>query len=185
MRTRVSGRARSMKQALVPAVAMASMAGTSTHDSHSLPGAATKGTPMCKTDSCRGLLSRRGAGAVLALALLMVLGGALLWAPSAEAQSTQTSGSILLGPDCCQISHSPAQGGDSVGHPNDTVHIAVRIQSTSQIGGVFVDSTVVGTTTIILGCSSSTTTLSCTGAENSVLTFDSCAAEAGVASCAV
>src|SRR5207249_2854238 len=184
MRTRVSGRARSMKQALVPAVAMASMAGTSTHDSHSLPGAATKGTPMCKTDSCRGLLSRRGAGAVLALALLVVLGGALLWAPSAEAQ-TQTSGAILLGPDCCQISHSPSQVGDSVGHPNDTVHIAVRIQSTSQIGGVFVNSTVVGTSTIILGCSSSGTTVSCTGAENSVLTFDSCAPEAGVASCAV
>ncbi|PYO52073.1 MAG: hypothetical protein DMD83_26370, partial [Candidatus Rokuibacteriota bacterium] len=113
----------------------------------------------------------------------MVLGGALLWAPSAEAQ-TQTSGAILLGPDCCQISHSPSQVGDSVGHPNDTVHIAVRIQSTSQIGGVFVNSTVVGTSTIILGCSSSGTTVSCTGAENAVLTFDSCAVESGVTACA-
>ena len=135
------------------------------------------------TDSCRTVLSRRSGGAVLALALLVVLAGALLWAPSAEAQ-TQTSGSILLGPDCCQISHSPSQVGDNVGHPNETVHIGVSVQSTSQIGGVFVNATVVGTTTVILGCSSSASTTTC-ATENGALTFDSCAAEAGVASCAV
>ena len=121
------------------------------------------------TDSCRTVLSRRSGGAVLALALLVVLAGALLWAPSAEAQ-TQTSGSILLGPDCCQISHSPPQVGDNVGHPNETVHITVSVQSTSQIGGVFVNATVVGTTTIILGCSSSGSTTTCGGTENAALT---------------
>jgi cysteine-rich repeat protein len=120
---------------------------------------------------------------VLALALFVVLGAALLWAPSAEAQ-TQTSGSILLGPDCCQISHSPAQGGDNVGHPNDTVHIAVRIQSTSQIGGVFADATVVGTTKVILGCAGGGTTETCSGTELGALTFDSCAVESGVTACA-
>src|SRR6266496_2276849 len=127
-----------------------------------------KGDRMGITDSCRIPLSRRGGGAVLALALLVVLAGALLWAPGAEAQ-TQTSGSILLGPDCCQISHSPSQVGDNVGHPSETIHIAVNIQSTSQIGGVFVNATVVGTTTIILGCSSSGSTTSCGGTENSAL----------------
>ena len=138
---------------------------------------------MCSTRACRLALSRSGGGAMLAMVLLVVLAGALLWAPSAEAQ-TQTSGSILLGPDCCQISHSPSQVGDNVGHPNETVHIGVSVQSTSQIGGVFVNATVVGTTTVILGCSSSASTTTC-ATENGALTFDSCAAEAGVASCAV
>ncbi len=136
---------------------------------------------MDSSDSCRRPFSRNRGRVVLAV--LLVLGAALLWAPSAEAQ-TQTSGSILLGPDCCQISHSPPQGGDNVGHPNETVHIEVAIQSTSQIGGVFVDANVVGTTTIILGCSSAASTTTC-ATENGALTFDSCAAEAGVASCAV
>src|SRR5205823_7536826 len=136
------------------------------------------------TRACRLALSRSGGGAMLAMVLLVVLAGALLWAPSAEAQ-TQTSGSILLGPDCCQISHSPSQVGDNVGHPNETVHIGVSVQSTSQIGGVFVNATVVGTTTVILGCSSSGSTTTCGGTENSALTFDSCTAAAGVASCAV
>src|SRR5207249_1315889 len=145
---------------------------------------AMKGDRMGITDSCRTVLSRRSGGAVLAMVLLVVLAGALLWAPSAEAQ-TQTSGSILLGPDCCQISHSPSQVGDNVGHPNETVHFGVSVQSTSQIGGLFVNATVVGTTTVILGCSSSGSTTTCGGTENSALTFDSCTAAAGVASCAV
>src|SRR5207249_5238820 len=145
--------------------------------------APTEKAQMDSSGSCGRPFSRNGGRVALALVTLLVLGGALLWAPSAEAQ-TQTSGSILLGPDCCQISHSPSQVGDNVGHPNETVHIGVSVQSTSQIGGVFVNATVVGTTTVILGCSSSASTTTC-ATENGALTFDSCAAEAGVASCAV
>src|SRR5207249_5308173 len=146
--------------------------------------APTEKAQMDSSGSCGRPFSRNGGRVALALVTLLVLGGALLWAPSAEAQ-TQTSGSILLGPDCCQISHSPSQVGDNVGHPNETVHIGVSVQSTSQIGGVFVNATVVGTTTVILGCSSSGSTTTCGGTENSALTFDSCTAAAGVASCAV
>jgi hypothetical protein len=42
------------------------------------------------------------------------------------------------------------------------------------LAGVFVDATVVKTTTIILGCTSAGTTSSCSGAELATLTFDSC-----------
>src|SRR5207245_8046271 len=80
---------------------------------------------------------------------------------------------------------SPSQVRGDGGHPNETGHIGVSVQSTSQIGGVFVNATVVGTTTVILGCSSSGSTTTCGGTENSALTFDSCTAAAGVASCAV
>src|SRR5439155_892096 len=148
-----------------------------------LPQAPTEKAQMDSSDSGGRPFSRNGSRVALALVTLLVLGAALLWVPSAEAQS-QTSGSILLGADCCQISHSPPQVGDNVGHPNETVHITVSIQSTSQIGGVFVNATVVGTTTVILGCSSSASTTTC-ATEDGALTFDSCAAETGVASCAV
>jgi hypothetical protein len=119
-------------------------------------------------------LSRSGIGRALVLGLL--LGATLLWAPSAEAQ-TQTSGAILLAPDCCQ--NSPVD----VGTPNKTVHIAIAIQSTSQIFGSFVDATITGTTTIILGCTTGATSLVCSGTELAALTFDSCAPAGGVSAC--
>src|SRR5206468_5360660 len=124
---------------------------------------------MGKRDLSGSALSGSSSVALLGLVLVALL----VWAPSVGAQ-TQTSGSILLGPDCCQISHSPPQVGDSVGTPNQTIHITVNIQSTSTIGGVFVVSNVVGTTKAILGCTSSATNLACTGTELAALTFDSC-----------
>src|SRR6266498_724119 len=140
---------------------------------------ASRGEPiMGKRDLSGSALSGSGSAALLGLVLVALL----VWAPSAGAQ-TQTSGALILGPDCCQISHSPPQAGDSVGTPNQTIHITVNIQSTSQIGGVFVDANVLGTTTVILGCTSSATNATCTGTELGALTFDSCTPAAGVSSC--
>ena len=81
---------------------------------------------MRTTDPCRFPSSKSGGQAVVALILLLFLGVAALWAPSAEAQ-TQTSGSILAGPDCCQ--NTPP---GNVGTPNQTIHIAIRIQSSGR-----------------------------------------------------
>src|SRR5206468_12671435 len=134
---------------------------------------------MGKRDLSGSALSGSSSVALLGLVLVALL----VWAPSVGAQ-TQTGGALILGPDCCQISHSPPQAGDSVGTPNQTIHIAVNIQSTSTIGGAFVDSNVVGTTTVILRCTSSATNVSCTGTELGALTFDSCTPPAGVPSCA-
>jgi hypothetical protein len=136
---------------------------------------------MCRPASWRVQSPRSGEGASLALALFLILGAALLWAPSAEAQ-VQTSGSILLAPDCCQVSPG------NVGQPGETIHINVFIQSTSQAGSpTFVDATVTGTTTINLGCSSSNTPNNCVltpgATELAALTFASCAPAAGVTDC--
>jgi hypothetical protein len=122
-------------------------------------------------------------GGTLALALLLILGAALPWAPSAEAQ-TQTSGSILMGPSCCQISPGTIIFPKNVGSPGETITITVSIQSTSEIGGVSVDAQAVGTTTVNLGCTSSASQTACAGTELAALTFDSCTAESGVAGCA-
>ena len=83
---------------------------------------------------------------------------------------TQTSGTVLLEPDKGQ---NPP---NDVLEENESVDIAVSIASESQIDGAFVDATVVGTTTVILGCDDS----SCSNVELAALTFDSCTPEPGV-----
>jgi len=128
------------------------------------------GTP---NECSRLSLFKKAARVTLGLAL--VLGVGFLWAASAQAQ-TQTSGAILLGADCCQTP-------PDVGNPGETINIGVSIQSTSQIGGVFVNATVEGTTHIILGCNGDTTSDVCTSTELAALTFVSCTPAVAGVSC--
>ncbi len=116
--------------------------------------------------------SKTGVRAAVAFALLAVVG--LGWTTSAQAQ-TQCSGSIIL---------QPTKGQDppaDVLEQSEALVIGVGIRNTTTVSGVDADANVRGTTTIVLSCA---TEFPCVS-ELAALTFDSCLATMGVASCDV